>query len=280
MDAGPAAIPDIGARRSTPAHAAIVAWSRRALPPLLTVVALLGCWQLSAMIVQSSYLPPLTEVFPALWDLLQSGDIYADLAGSLERLATAFAVGVAIGIPIGLISGRSKGVENFLAPLLGLFYPVPKAALMPVMMLWFGAGDLSKIIVIAMTVSLPLIYHSQQGARSVDTKLLWSAQAIGCGRTAQFMKIVLPASLPEILLGARVAIVLGVIVMVTSEMIVRQVGLGNEVFTALDMGQYAESYAVILVIAALGFALDVLFEAFRRRLTHWAPERRDAGRGG
>jgi NitT/TauT family transport system permease protein len=84
----------------------------------------------------------------------------------------------------------------------------------------------------------------------------------------------LPASLPEILIGAKVAIVIGVIVTITSEMIVRQSGLGNYLFTALDMGQYALTYAVILIVALLGFLLDWLFEIVRRRLTFWAPDRR------
>ena len=88
--------------------------------------------------------------------------------------------------------------------------------------------------------------------------------------------MILPAALPEILIGARVAIVIGVIVTITSEMIVRQSGLGNYLFTALYMGQYAMTYAVMLVIAVLGFLLDWIFETVRRRLAYWAPDRREA----
>jgi NitT/TauT family transport system permease protein len=147
---------------------------------------------------------------------------------------------------------------------------------MPIVMLWFGAGDLSKVLIIVLTVSLPLVYHAQQGARAVDEKLIWSAQAVGCGRLRRLFRVILPAALPEILIGTRVAIVIGVIVTITSEMIVRQSGLGNYLFTALDMGQYAVTYAVILVIAVLGFLLDWAFETVRRRLTPWAPDRHEA----
>jgi NitT/TauT family transport system permease protein len=247
-----------------------------AFAPLAVAVALLLLWQAAALLVHSSYLPPMTEILPVLAGLLRSGDLYPDLASTLARLFVGLGIGVALGIPLGLVSGRSPAVENFIAPILAAFYPVPKAALMPIVMLWFGAGDLSKVLIIVLTVSLPLIYHAQQGARTVDEKLIWSAQAVGCGSLRRLFRVILPAALPEILIGARVAIVIGVIVTITSEMIVRQSGLGNFLFTALDMGQFALTYAVILVIAALGFLLDWAFENLRRRLTSWAPDRREA----
>ncbi len=218
----------------------------------------------------------MTDILPILGELLKSGDIYPDLLSSLARLFVGVAIGLLVGIPLGLVSGRSRAVENFISPILGALYPVPKAALMPIVMLWFGAGDLSKVLIILMTVSLPLVYHAQQGARAVDEKMIWSAQAVGCGSLRRLVRVILPAALPEILIGARVAIVIGVIVTITSEMIVRQSGLGNYLFTALDMGQYALTYAVILIIAALGFVLDWVFETVRRRLTPWAPDRREA----
>jgi NitT/TauT family transport system permease protein len=245
----------------------------RALAPIAVAAGLLALWQVAALIVRTSYLPPMTEILPIAVSLVASGEIFPDLFSSLARLATGVAIGLTIGIPLGLISGRSRAVEEFITPLLGALYPIPKAALMPIMMLWFGAGDLSKILIIVLTVSLPLIYHAQQGARTVDEKLIWSAQAIGCSSLRRLLVVILPASLPEILIGARVAIVIGVIVTITSEMIVRQSGLGNYLFTALDMGQYALTYAVILIVAVLGFLLDWLFEIARRRLTLWAPDR-------
>jgi len=252
---------------------ALAARAGPALAPFAVVAALLLLWQGAALAVHSSYLPPMTEILPVLGTLLRSGDLYPELASTLARLFAGLGIGLAVGIPLGLVSGRSRAVEHFITPILAAFYPVPKAALMPIVMLWFGAGDLSKILIIVLTVSLPLVYHAQQGARTVDEKLIWSAQAVGCGSLRRLRRVILPAALPEILIGARVAIVIGVIVTITSEMIVRQSGLGNYLFTALDMGQYAMTYAVILVIAALGFLLDWAFETVRRWLTPWAPDR-------
>jgi len=250
-----------------------VANLRQALAPIAVAAGLLALWQGAALLVRTSYLPPMTDILPLAVNLVASREIFPDLFATLARLFVGLSIGLAIGIPLGLVSGRYRAVEDFIAPLLGMLYPVPKAALMPIVMLWFGAGDLSKVLIIVLTVSLPLVYHAQQGARSVDEKLIWSAQAIGCSPLRRLMLVILPASLPEILVGARVAMVIGVIVTITSEMIVRQSGLGNYLFTALDMGQYALTYAVILIVAALGFALDWVFERIRRRLTLWAPDR-------
>ncbi len=251
-----------------------VAALRRAWPTLLTLVVLLASWQLAGLTLRESYLPPLSGIMPEFVTLLE-GEIWPHIAASLLRLAAGFALALAIGVPLGLVSGRSKKVDDFLAPLLALFYPIPKAALIPILMLWFGAGDFSKILIIVMSVSLPLIYHAHQGARSVDDKLLWSAAAMGTSRRRQIFAIILPAALPEILLGVRVGVVIGVIVMVSSEMIVRQNGIGNYLFNALDMAQYELTYAVILIVAIIGFALDWVFETIRRRLTFWAPAPRD-----
>jgi ABC-type nitrate/sulfonate/bicarbonate transport system permease component len=151
-----------------------------------------------------------------------------------------------------------------------IIYPVPKAALMPIVMLWLGVGDASKTLVIFLGVTLPVIYHSYQGARAVEERMLWSAAAMGMGPLARLVRIVLPAALPEILVGCRTGLVLALITMVTSEMITRQTGIGNILFNSLDMAQYDTVYAMIVIIGVLGFALDAAFEALRSRLVGWA----------
>lgn len=115
-------------------------------------------------------------------------------------------------------------------------------------------------------VTLPLIYHSYQGSRAVEEKVLWSAAAMGLGSRARLARIVLPAALPEILVGCRTGLVLALITMVTSEMIARQSGIGNIVFISLDMGAYDTVYAMIVVIGVLGIIIDVIFERLRSYL--------------
>ena len=112
--------------------------------------------------------------------------------------------------------GRSRGVAAFFNPLLMVIYPVPKAALMPIIMLWLGVGDIAKMLVIFLGVSLPVIYHSFQGAKAVEEKMLWSGAAMGLSAAQRMIRIVLPAALPEILTGCRTGLVLALITMVTS----------------------------------------------------------------
>jgi NitT/TauT family transport system permease protein len=171
--------------------------------------------------------------------------------------------------------GRSRGVASFFNPLLMVIYPVPKAALMPVIMLWLGVGDVSKTLVIFLGVSLPIIYHSFQGAKAVEEKMLWSGAAMGMSAAQRMLRIVLPAALPEILTGCRTGLVLALITMVTSEMIARQSGAGNILFNALDMAQYDTVFAMIIIIGAMGIILDGAFERLRAGLVKWSEPRFD-----
>jgi NitT/TauT family transport system permease protein len=171
--------------------------------------------------------------------------------------------------------GRSRAVASFFNPLLMVIYPVPKAALMPVIMLWLGVGDVSKTLVIFLGVSLPIIYHSFQGAKAVEEKMLWSGAAMGMSAAQRMVRIVLPAALPEILTGCRTGLVLALITMVTSEMIARQSGAGNILFNALDMAQYDTVFAMIIIIGAMGIILDAAFERLRGALVKWSEPRFD-----
>jgi ABC-type nitrate/sulfonate/bicarbonate transport system permease component len=240
------------------------------LPPLLACLGLLGAWEFAARVLGVNGLPPATQALAELPAILRDPESLLNIADSVKRMAIGFALALMVATPIGLMMGRSRHVAAFFNPLLMVIYPVPKAALMPIIMLWLGLGDASKTLVIFLGVSLPIIYHSYQGSRAVEEKLLWSAAAMGLRGPARLFRIVLPAALPEILVGCRTGLVLALITMVTSEMIARQTGVGNILFNALDMAQYDTVYATIMVIGALGFVLDVVFERLRSYLVGWA----------
>jgi NitT/TauT family transport system permease protein len=240
------------------------------VPPLLAGVALMAAWELAARVLGVSGLAPASQAVAQLPAILSDPESLLDIAASLRRMAVGFALALIVATPIGLMMGRSRHVAAFFNPLLMVIYPVPKAALMPIIMLWLGVGDASKTLVIFLGVSLPLIYHGYQGSRAVEEKVLWSAAAMGMSAPARLLRIVLPSALPEILVGCRTGIVIALITMVTSEMIARQAGVGNILFNALDMAQYDTVYATILVIGVLGFILDVAFERLRLWLVGWA----------
>ena len=192
--------------------------------PLLAVAGLLGIWQVAALILNTDSFPSALDAIRAIPAILSDRGDLINILASLRRMAIGLSLAVVLAIPLGLMMGRSRAVASFFNPLLMVIYPVPKAALMPVIMLWLGVGDVSKTLVIFLGVSLPIIYHSFQGAKAVEEKMLWSGAAMGMSAAQRMLRIVLPAALPEILTGCRTSLVLALITMVTSELIARQSG--------------------------------------------------------
>jgi NitT/TauT family transport system permease protein len=242
----------------------------RRAAPFLACIGLLLVWQLASLALNNDSFPTAVQAIRAIPVILGDKDSLVNFAASLRRMAIGFGVAVAMSIPLGLLMGRSRAVASFFNPLLMVIYPVPKAALMPIIMLWLGVGDLSKTLVIFLGVSLPVIYHSFEGAKAVEEKMLWSGAAMGLSAAQRLVRIVLPAALPEILTGCRTGLVLALITMITSEMIARQSGAGNILFNALDMGQYDTVFAMIIIVGAMGIGLDALFERLRARLVRWS----------
>jgi len=254
----------------TPARQALRWYERPALAFLMAVLLLGLIWgTMSNWLGFSSFPGPIAALKELPNIVFDPGAVWA-IAQSVGRMFAGYAWALLFAIPLGLAMGRSQAVYDIFYPLVSLAYPMPKAALMPILMLWFGLGSFSKILVIAMGVSLPVLFHSYQGACRIEKKLVWTAQAMGMGPVKRLFRIVLPAALPEILIGCRVGVIMALIVMVSSEMIARQEGVGNLLFTSMDMAQYATVYAVILILAVMGFVLDWLFERVRRYLTRWA----------
>ena len=242
----------------------------RRAAPFIACLGLLLVWQLASLALKNDSFPTALEAIRAIPAILGDKDSLVNFGASLRRMAIGFGVAVAVSIPLGLLMGRSRAVSSFFNPLLMVIYPVPKAALMPIIMLWLGVGDVAKTLVIFLGVSLPVIYHSFEGAKAVEEKMLWCGAAMGLSAAERLMRIVLPAALPEILTGCRTGLVLALITMITSEMIARQSGAGNILFNALDMGQYDTVFAMIIIVGAMGIGFDVLFERLRARLVRWS----------
>src|SRR5436305_4674070 len=240
------------------------------VPPLLGCLGLLAVWEAASYTFGISGLPPAHDALRELPVILTDPESLLNILASIRRMLVGFVLAFAFAVPAGLMMGRSRWVAAFFNPLLMIIYPVPKAALMPVIMLWLGVGDASKTLVIFLGVSLPLIYHSYQGARAIEEKMLWSAAAMGMSVRARLLRVVLPAALPETMVGVRTGLVLALITMVTSEMIARKQGVGDILFNALAMAQYETVYATIVSIGLLGFVIDVGFEWLRPHLVGWA----------
>ena len=246
-----------------------------ALSPLFACIGLLCVWQLASMRLGTESFPTAIETLKVVPSILTDKESIRNILDSMRRMAIGLTLAVLFAIPLGLMMGRVKAVANFFNPLMMIIYPVPKAALMPIIMLWLGVGDVSKTLVIFLGVSLPIIYHSFQGGKAVEEKMLWSGAAMGMSAASRMLRIVLPAALPEILTGCRTGLVLALITMITSEMIARQSGAGNILFNALDMAQYDTVFAMILIVGLMGIIFDAIFERVRLWLVRWSQPRDD-----
>ena len=240
---------------------------RRYLP--LLILALL--WEAASRsgLIDRATLPPLSAVIRAWWTLLAGGDLLANTLSSLQNVAAGLALAILIGIVLGVLMARFRAVDTFVAPLVRMTYPLPKSALIPVMILWFGLGAGSKIASVFLGCLLPVVLSAYNGARGVERTLVWSARAMGARRWQVVWEIVIPAALPEILAGVRNALALSFILLVAAELLVGQRGLGYLISFLGDGGVYDGMFAAVMTISAIGFIFDRLYLAFMRRALRW-----------
>ncbi|MEP9353504.1 ABC transporter permease [Xanthobacter sp. KR7-65] len=236
--------------------------------PLLIV--LVG-WEIIATAgpLSNQLLPDVMSVLSALWDLILDGEIIRHGLRSLSRAAIGFGLAVLVGSAAGLLMASFRPVRLLVNPVVQIFYPMPKSALIPVMMIWFGLGDMSKIVLIFIGCLLPVIVSSYNGARGVNPFFLWSARSLGASPAATLLQVTLPAAMPELLSGIRTALAFAFILMVSSEFVIAKDGFGYLISQLGDGGAYASMFAVILVVAAFGFIADRLYGSFVRHQLRW-----------
>ena len=239
---------------------------------ILPISALFILWEgfSRTAILPSEILPPFTTSLHESLKLMASAEFSKHFLASAYRWAIGFSLSLMLSVPIGITMAKSKRAYHFLDPLLTLTYPVPKVALVPILMLWLGAGDLSKVVVIVIGCCIPLVISAYHGAQGVETSLIWSARAMGMGRRAILFRIILPASLPALFSGIRMALAISMIVVLGSEMIARQSGLGYYLFNSLEMGLYQTTYSVLILVSGIGFLLDTIFCLVMKKVLVWA----------
>ena len=236
--------------------------------PLLLLAVL---WQTASMsgLLPAAVLPPFSSVVAALVSLVTSGEIFPHTAASFLRAGAGFLLAVIFGTALGLAMARVRAIQRSIEPILLSIYPVPKPALIPLFMVWLGIGDVSKIAVITLSCLVPVVISSFNGARAVDDILLWSARARGTPEYRLVWRVVLPAALPQIGTGVRTAIAIALIVMVSSEFISAEHGLGYLIFSYGGVGADDAMLAVVLYLTAIGFLIDQTYVAGLRRLLAW-----------
>jgi NitT/TauT family transport system permease protein len=243
----------------------------RWLRPLALLGALALLWELAARSGLWSPLifPSLTSIARELGQFVAGPERLMEAWTSLYRALGGFALAAAAGVLLGLVMGRSSLVAGLLDPLFSGTYAVPKIALFPIFIFVFGIGSLSKIALVFLECLYPIVIMTYHGSRDVDRVLLWSGQNMGASRAQLLRRIVLPATAPYIFAGFRVALPLALIVVVITEMVSSADGLGYVAVYSLASLKTDRMLAVVVVIAALGLALDQALVALRNRLVYW-----------
>jgi ABC-type nitrate/sulfonate/bicarbonate transport system permease component len=239
----------------------------RYLPLLLLAAA----WELVARLelVSSTALPPLSDVITAWIDMVKDGELVSNGVSSLYRAGAGLALSIAIGSLLGIGMAWWKPVNVLAAPIVEIFYPLPKSALIPVTVIWLGFGDGSKILLIFLGCMLPVTIGAFNGARSSEQVLVWSARSMGASRLRMLWDVVLPSAMPELLNGIRTALALSFILLVSSELIVAQKGFGYLIGFLGANGTYDAMYAVVFSVAFLGFAADRIYLLVTKRALAW-----------
>jgi ABC-type nitrate/sulfonate/bicarbonate transport system permease component len=239
----------------------------RYLPLVLLAIA----WELTARLelVSSSALPSLTDVATAWIDLVKDGELIVNGRSSLYRAGVGLLLSIVIGAALGIFMAWWRPLNVLLSPLVEMFYPMPKSALIPVTVIWLGFGDGSKILLIFLGCMLPVTIGAFNGARGVDRALVWSARSMGAGRIRMLWDVVVPSAMPELLNGIRTALALSFILLVSSELIVAQQGFGYLIGFLGANGSYEGMYAVVLTVAFLGFAADRFYQLLMQRMLAW-----------
>jgi len=233
------------------------------------LIAVLLAWQLAALRGLPEYVLSPFEIARFFVQALGTSELYENIGASLGRSLPGFVLGSALGAALGLAAGTARWFDRLLSPAVFLTYPVPKIVMLPIFMIWFGIGDLSKVLIIALACFYPVFINAYTGARQTRTILVWSALGMGASRWQVFRRVVVPSAAPMIFASLRVSLALSFIVMFAAEMINARSGLGHMIRVAENSLRFDLMYVSLAAIAILGYAGDRLVRLAHARLTPW-----------
>ncbi|MGJ3443639.1 taurine ABC transporter permease TauC [Pseudomonas sp. Je.1.5.c] len=241
----------------------------------LTLTALLALWWLvtAAGWVEPLFLPSPADILAKAWVLLTQGymdaSLWQHLGASLGRIGLALAAATLTAIPVGIAIGYNRIARGILDPLIEFYRPIPPLAYLPLIVIWCGIGELSKVLLIYLAIFAPIAIATATGVRTVDPAKLRAAQSLGASKAQLIRHVILPSALPDILTGIRIGLGVGWSTLVAAELIAATSGLG---FMVQSASQFLVTDVVvlgILLIALIAFALEMGLRALQRKLVPW-----------
>jgi NitT/TauT family transport system permease protein len=241
---------------------------------ILSPVIMLVMWEtlVRTDILDKRFFPAPTTVLLVLVEMIGSGEIFDHLFSSLQRIVAGFILGAIPGIVLGMLMGWSRWVRAFFDPIVAATYPIPKLSLLPLIIILFGIGEMSKIVVVAIAGFFIVLISTAAGVRRIDSTLLQAAHNYGAHGWKLFSKVILPASLPAIFTGLRLALGTSLLIIVAAEFVAARQGIGYLIWLSWSTLSVGEMYAGLVVIAMLGLLFTTGLERLGKKLMPWAEE--------
>ena len=241
---------------------------------VFSIVLMLALWEVLARsgTLTPFQLPAFSTVVEHIWSDGVSGDLWINTGLTLYRALTAFCIASIGGVAIGMAMSRSRIARWFFDPIVSVGFPMPKIAFLPVVILWLGVYDVSKITMSVVDAIFPVIAATVIAIQGVESELIWSARNMGASNREVLTQVILPAALPQIMTGLQVALPISLIVVVIAEMLMGGYGLGGAMMDASRFANSAGVFAGLVEIAVVGYILVRAMALIRRRLLIWHPE--------
>ena len=241
---------------------------------VFSVPFLIALWEAAVDLrgVNSAFLVAPSTIVLVTIDLIASGELTEHIFITLGRMLTGFFIGSILGLLIGLAMGWSKGIRAFLDPVISVIHPLPKIALLPLIMLLIGIGERPIILVIALAAFFPVLVNSMAGVMNIDQIYFDAAKNYGASKFKVFTRVILPGSLPMAFAGIRLALGMSLLMTVVVELSIATTGLGAMLWLSWETLRIERIYVAIAVIAALGLVVNPLVKLIGRRLAPWRGE--------
>lgn len=230
---------------------------KRLLPPLALLALVIATWWVVVVQTESVIFPTPLQVLTGAWELVQDGSLWEHIGASLYRVGIGFGLAVLVAVPLGLWMGWVAGAYTTLNPIFQMLRPISPIAWIPLAILWFGVGDLSPIFLIFIASVFPMVVQTTSGVHTIERRYLRAAANFGVSRRTLFLRVVIPAVLPQMIVGMRIGIGVAWLVVVAAEMIALRSGLGYLIMDSRNAGnRYDLVIAAMIIIGFIGLLLD------------------------
>ncbi len=242
---------------------------------ILSPFALLLIWEIAARLgyVDTRFFPAPSKIFETMWTLIVSGELYVHLKASMYRLMWGFLWGGIPALLLGISMGLSRTLRVIVEPIISATYPIPKSAILPLILLIFGLGEASKIVMVAVGLFYPILINTVAGVLEIPKIHFDVAQNFGAKKLNVFRTVALPGAMPLIMTGVKLGVGLGLILISLAEMIGAKSGLGYMMWNAWEILSVETMYVGLIVIAFLGVIFNLILNEIERMLVPWKTSR-------